>query len=485
MRYRIFYKIFTIFYCSWGWTSGRRVGIPDCSPRLHYCMVENGYRAVICKNGPVSVPNMFNNSLWTVVPKGSSFCGQFGHRIVELDQSVRSEIQSLRLKCDGVVTFVCPAKDICYWRVSIVHVMSMAQLLNVSLVYHGNQFIGEIGKLTCTIDWARNDTWIRKTWLRTRERTIGSSLIGIQGDDGARSQKYTVVFDSLKREDANEYQCRAIGLAFGALPIQVSAVVVIDPRTRDIRSIHGITSTPLFPILESSTTGSTKNRTWTLTETTNSIMTAPSFSNLLIINSVQTLALQRTQTSATYSLYENSSTLSSRLLSSLQPKSYTLHSQPKTSKSRLLSTPLFRILESSMTGSTKNGTWTLTETANSIMTAPLFSNLPITSSIHALALQRTQTSAVYSLHENSSTLDGSLLSSPQPESYTWHSKPKTSKSQMGPTKDIPKASKSHHVPKRVRPICPVASAGMRHFSSLFLWHVFVSGSLVLCCIECL
>ena len=391
MHYRIFYAVFTLFYRSWGWTSGQSVSIPDCSFRLHYCMVENGYQAVNCINGPVSVPDdviTSNKSLWTIVPKGYPFCGQSGHRIVELNQTERSKIQSLQLKGDGVVTFVCPTKDICYLRITILHVMSMPKLLNVSLVYYGNQFLGERGKLTCTIDWARNDTSIRKTWFRTREQSMGTSQIGKRGDDVATSEKYTLVFDPLKRRDAKEYQCGAMGLAFGAVPIRVSAEVVIHPRTRNLHSIHAITSTPLSPSLESS-----------------------------------------------------------------------------------------------MTGSTKNGTWTLTETTNSIMTVTLFSNLQIGSSMQSFALPRTQTSAIYSSCESPSTLGSSLLSSPEPESYTSHSQSKTPKSQLRPTKDIPKASMHHRVPTKVRPIFSVASVSRRLFSSLFLWQLFMSGSLVLCCVE--
>lgn len=259
----------------------------------------------------------------------------------------------------------------------------MPQLHNVSLVYHGNQFLGERGNLTCTIDWARNDTSVRKTWFRTREQTFGTS----QTSKGA-SEKYTLLFDSLKQKDAKEYQCGANGLAFGALPFRVSAAVVIDLRTQDLRSIHATTSTPLSPSLESSKTGSTKNGTWTITETTNSITTVPSFSKLLITSSMQSLALQRTQTSEPYSSYESPSTLGS-----------------------------------------------------------------------------------------------SLLSSPKPESYTSHSQSKTLKSQLRSTKYIPKASKSHNVPTKVRPIFSVASASRRLLSSVFFWQLFVSSALVLCCIE--
>lgn len=393
MHYRIFYSMFTLF-CSWGWTSGQSgqsVSSPDCSSRLHYCMVENGYRAANCKNGPVSVPSdvvTSNRSLWSVVPKGFPLCGQFGHRIVELDQSVRSKIQSLQLKSDGVATFICPTKDSCYWRLTVVHVVPMPQLLNVSLVYHGNQFLGERGNLTCTIDWARNDTSVRKTWFRTREQTMGTSQISRGG-----YEKYTLLFDSLKQRDAKEYQCGAIGLAFGALPFRFSAAVVIDLRMQDLRSIHATTSTPLSPSLESSKIGSTKNGTWTITETTNSIMTVPSFSNLLSTSSIQSLALQRTPTPEPYSSYESPSTLGS----SLSPKV--------------------------------------------------------------------------------------LSSSPKPESCTSHSQSKTFKSQLRSTKYIPKASKSHNVPTKVRPILSVTSASRRLLSSLFFWQLFVSRSLVLCCIE--
>lgn len=112
MHYTIFYTMFTLFY-SWGWTSGQSVSTPDCSSRLHYCMVENGYRAVNCKNGPVSVPSdvvTSNRSFWSVVPRGFPLCGQFGHRIVEHDQSVRSKIQSLQLKGDGVATLFAERK---------------------------------------------------------------------------------------------------------------------------------------------------------------------------------------------------------------------------------------------------------------------------------------------------------------------------------------------------------------------------------------
>lgn len=62
---------------------------------------------------------------------------------------------------------------------------------------------------------------------------MGTSQISKGG-----SEKYTLLFDSLKQKDAKEYQCGAIGLAFGALPFRVSAAVVIDLRMQDLRSIQ-------------------------------------------------------------------------------------------------------------------------------------------------------------------------------------------------------------------------------------------------------
>ena len=271
--------MFTLFYCSWGLASGQSISFPDCSFRPHYCMVEGGYRAVNCKNGPVSVPSSnitSNRSLWIAVSEGYPFCGQSGHGFVKLNQTVRSEIESLQSKGDGVVTLFCPTNDMCFWRITVVHVISMPQLVNVSLVYNGSQFLGERGTLTCTIYWVRNDTSIGRTWFKMGETVLGDSRVGKRVDDDPTFEKYTVVFDPLKQNHAKEYQCGANGIAFGALPIQVSATVVINLRTRDVHSIHAVTSTPLPLSLESSMTRSMKNGTWTPTETITSTPLSPS-----------------------------------------------------------------------------------------------------------------------------------------------------------------------------------------------------------------
>lgn len=391
MHYKVFHLVFAFFYWSGASTSGQSIDNLNCSSPLHYCMMKSDYRALSCGDGPVSVTDGFldsNQRWWPFYLKGNPFCGQSTSRIVNLDQSMLSRIHSLHSKGDRVVTFVCRTNDACLWKISILHVLSMPDLLNVSLVYHGNQVLGERGKLTCTIDWARNDTWIRKTWLKRGDEIIGSSQTDVKDDDVATSQEYALVFYSLKRKNAREYQCGANGLAFNALSIQVTASVVIDIRTRVARSIHAITSTSLSPSLESSMSGSTENGTWTLTETTNSSMAVPSFSNFRITSSTQSPTSQRTQPSASYSLYESPSTLESRLSSSRQRGVYSSHSQSNTSKS-----------------------------------------------------------------------------------------------QFRPTKVKPSASKSRPAPTKVKPIVFGASASTRLLPSMFIWHLFVSGSLVMCSID--
>lgn len=338
MYFKIFYLLFAFLYWSWLLTLVKSITIPKCATKIHYCMMENGSRAVDCGKTHASVLNGFsstNRGSWTVVPSSDPFCGQSPRRILDLDDGTRTNISSLHARGNGLVTFACGTKnDVCLWKIAIVHVVPMSQLLNVSLVYHGDQLLGEKGTLSCTINWAKNDAWVKEAWFKNEKETLGSSIVEVPDRDFPPLQRYHIAFESLRRKNAQIYQCGAKGLAFDAITIQSTAWKTIAIHTRVNRSLHGTASLPFSPCVGSSVYCSLPNGTWTSTETMTSSVSHSTSSNSHMPNSMQMLNYQQTQSLASY-------------FSSNTSKSHYRPTKPCTTKSLLGPTNVKPIISAS------------------------------------------------------------------------------------------------------------------------------------------
>lgn len=356
MYFKISYLLFAFFYWSWVLILVKSIDVPKCATKVHYCMMENGSRAVDCGDTHASVLNEFsstNRGSWTVVPTSDPFCRQSPPRILELDEATRTNISSLHARSNGLVTFVCLIKDVCLWKIAIVHVVSLSQLLNVSLVYQGDQLLGEKGTLSCTINWAKNDAWVKQTWFKNEKESLGSSVIHEADREFPPVQKYHITFESLSRKNAQMYQCGARGLAFDLIPIQFTAWKAITIRTRVNRSVHSTASLPFSPFVGSSVYRSLPNGTWTSTETMTSSVSHSTSSKSHMPNSMQMLNYQQTQSLPSSFSYESPSTPESSLWSSRKPGISSSYSWSNTSKDHYWPSKLEPCTTKSLLGPTK------------------------------------------------------------------------------------------------------------------------------------
>ena len=231
---------------SWMSMSEQSQDLQLCPRTPYWCTIENGSVAVNCNGYPSTAP-VTDKSSWIYLGKTDPFCAPSTPFVVNTSQEVQTKLRTSLLNGSDHETFVCKASGyaqvLCPWHLNVIYVLSVSELLNVSLVYRGQQYFGENGTLSCIITWAKGNASIRKTWLNNEKGTVAySSRIG-SPNDTITMEKYHIDFSPIHWRDKQVYQCGATALAFENIPITVTDMLKIDPRPFVAPSSLGVAST--------------------------------------------------------------------------------------------------------------------------------------------------------------------------------------------------------------------------------------------------